>query len=1372
MASKKKGANLASVLKKNLENAPKNYGVEHDVENYKTRLSNAGIDAKEATDSRNPIEKALNLTEDQNVLFDIFEIMGRPQQALFGAIDAAQKGKNVGKAALEGLKGNKQTSGGQLLRNAGIDSDGINGAKEGGLNPLSWGIDDVLGFGLDILADPIDIALLASVPATGGMSTPAVAAKFAGDAGQAGKVIKTVSKADDVMDAARAASKVDKAMDTAKVINKVDNAVDAMKVADTASDVSKTRYAIRPFQKGAKSINELVMEGAGKGAKKLLKIGDTALEKTLGLLDNATIKKIDNFARKNNISQVDAMKVLNIQPNKLDNYQAIKKIGKKAVDNSKALDGLVNKSKEIENISDIQKKGATLVSKELDDTARAIAKNMAKNADEEAEIYNDIAKSINTVIESNRDWTIKGDEILGALQPGKKVDMFSEENAKILVDKLNEYGVKANVSDGRFVKVTKGKEKLSTLQNDDILRKEFGDLKFGERLSKEDRLDIENAYKLINSSPELQDLLIKSEEFMPNVASQADTITGLDAANITREGYVPHVLSDEYRTATKRGKNPNPTKAFESRKWQMTTNEANRMKEAENARKLSENARKKAKYSSDIYKTDELGEVILDKSGDPIRQDNLYNQKIASKEKTINNYKATKESADELLRYKNTGEINLEKLTPGDARRFKVIQNQEKLQQTLEKLKKIDVSGVNSEAPIIDVNDAFKEVKKAQKELSKALLNNADDDTIKSLEKAMNQANKDLRIKTRVLERYADKAPRDLLKNVTKSFEKGKDVGEKIQKTRMKLSINIDNTNNIYQSAADISESLVSKIKYEEAALRKLDKASSDTLFKLREEQIEALAKSDALLSSLEGKEFFKTNFFTNIDTYINKSAEFNKSAQLWNEAITTGIFRNKEYVKTLDDINGKIPYGFKKIRGGNAKKLLEKYEGILPKGSTDFKDTLKFLGDNEYVLMDNDLVNMLKLSEEATSNQLKPLLNLWDGINRTFKKFSTLTLGFHARNIMGNTTNMALSGMPVSSMPKYYKKSAELWNKADDLTAKFFKGTLTDAEKADWSILEQFYRGGFSNESYAKIMGLEDIKVPKKGITNKISQKSIEMNEFVDGHNRLALLMYANDNPKYVQKLGKADAIEAVKYVLFDPSNMSDLEKTTLKRIMPFYTFTKQNLMFQADNIMKNTPKYNRLFKTLNKMYDDVGEDGYYDYQKDSMQIPLPFTDDDGNQLFLKANLPLSDLGEWMSNPIQRTVSSTSPIIKAPIEYVTGVDTFTGQPSYKTKTEQLLTSLGLQNVTTNLKKKAEAIVARYEGDTTNQEMMSELFRSIVQNVNAENIKQSGLYDELEGYQALVKQLKDEGREIPTITEINRNAKNKVNALMRKRTSS
>ena len=1374
MASKKKYTSLAETLKKNRENAPKNYGVEHDISNYETRLDTAGVDVDEATDKRNFIEKALNLKEDQNFIFDFFEILGRPQQALFGAIDAAQKGEDVGKGALEGLKGNKETSGGQLLRNAGIDSKGINGAEEGGLNPLSWGIDDVLGFGLDILADPIDLALIASVPATGGLSTPAVAAKFAGDAADVAKVAKT---ADKVIDTAKV---VDKAVDTAKVIDKTR---DVVKAADTASDVAKTRYALRPFQKGAKSISDLTFEGIGKGAKKLIKAGDNTVESVLKVLDNKTIKKIEDTAKKLNIDEIQAAKRLNLSADKLDAYKALKTMGQKALDSSKSLGGFLGRSRQIENISDIERKGAHLYSKELEDTARNIAKSMAKDAGEEQKIYEEIAHKINTLVESNYDWTIKGDEIVGSLQPGKKIDMFSKENAELLTKNLKDYGINAKFND-RYVTISnKGTKELSAsksasnlkkLQESKKARKNFSNLEFGQRLSVDDLRDIEEARAFINSSPELQDLYRRSEDFIPNVASGADTLTGLDSSNITKEGYIPHVLSDDYRNITKGGKGPNPSKTYNTRKWQMTSNEANRLKASLNEKQLAKNASKRKRIESGIYKTNDKGEIILDKAGNAIREDSAYAKKVERQQRKVESLKKTQESAQELINYKNTKEINLEKLTPKDQKRFKVIQNQEGLQETVNSLKSMDVSNVKVEKPIVAVNDAFNNVKKAHKDLNKALLKNADDDTVKTLEKAVKEANKELKTKVKVLEKYADKTPRDTLNKVTKAFENGKDVGEKLQKARTKLALGVENTNNIYQSAADISTGLTKKIELEEEELSKLlRKGANDIVYEDGVLQLEALAKADSVLHSKEGKEFFKTNFFTNIDTYINRSAEFNKSAQIWNEAITTGIFRNTDYVKTFDDLEkGKIPYGFSKISGTEAKTLLSRYEGILPKGSSDFKETLRMLGDNKELYMDTDLVNMLKLSKDTSDNKLEPLLKMWDGINRTFKKFSTLTLGFHARNIMGNTTNMALSGMPVSAMPTYYKKSADLWNRADDLTAKFFKGTLSDAEKADWAILEQFYKGGFSNESYSKLMGLDEIKEAKKGVINKISQKSIDMNEFVDGHNRLALLMYANDNPHYLKRLGKSDAIEAVKYVLFDPSNMSDVEKTAMKRIMPFYTFTKQNLMFQAENIMKNTPKYKRLFKTLNKSYDAIGEDAYNSYQKESMQIPLPFTADDGSQLFLKANLPLSDLGEWISNPVQRVVSSTTPIIKAPVEYVTGIDTFTGEQSYKSKGEQLLTSLGLQNPTVNMKKKADAIIAKYNGDMTNQEMFAELFRSLVQNVKSENVRQNRLYDELEEYQALVKSLKDEGQSVPTMTEINKTKGYRLDALKRKRANS
>ena len=51
--------------------------LQSQVNNAKTRLTASGAD----TDTRDWFEKLFNLPDDQNILFDIFEILGRPQQA-------------------------------------------------------------------------------------------------------------------------------------------------------------------------------------------------------------------------------------------------------------------------------------------------------------------------------------------------------------------------------------------------------------------------------------------------------------------------------------------------------------------------------------------------------------------------------------------------------------------------------------------------------------------------------------------------------------------------------------------------------------------------------------------------------------------------------------------------------------------------------------------------------------------------------------------------------------------------------------------------------------------------------------------------------------------------------------------------------------------------------------------------------------------------------------------------------------------------------------------------------------------------------------------------------------------------------------------
>ena len=58
------------------------------INNLKAQLTVGGVDPNEALDKRNFIEKKLNLTPNQNAIFDFFEILSRPQQALFVGIES------------------------------------------------------------------------------------------------------------------------------------------------------------------------------------------------------------------------------------------------------------------------------------------------------------------------------------------------------------------------------------------------------------------------------------------------------------------------------------------------------------------------------------------------------------------------------------------------------------------------------------------------------------------------------------------------------------------------------------------------------------------------------------------------------------------------------------------------------------------------------------------------------------------------------------------------------------------------------------------------------------------------------------------------------------------------------------------------------------------------------------------------------------------------------------------------------------------------------------------------------------------------------------------------------------------------------------
>ncbi|PWV90271.1 hypothetical protein DFQ01_14447 [Paenibacillus cellulosilyticus] len=115
--------------------------VQRQITNARTRLQDVGVNVKTDTDRRNWFEKATNLPEGQNFIFDALELLGRPSQAILGMLNEKQTGGDkFGEAAWKGFSGQERTHGSDLMERAGVH------------NKL---MKAVLGTGLEIALDPL-----------------------------------------------------------------------------------------------------------------------------------------------------------------------------------------------------------------------------------------------------------------------------------------------------------------------------------------------------------------------------------------------------------------------------------------------------------------------------------------------------------------------------------------------------------------------------------------------------------------------------------------------------------------------------------------------------------------------------------------------------------------------------------------------------------------------------------------------------------------------------------------------------------------------------------------------------------------------------------------------------------------------------------------------------------------------------------------------------------------------------------------------------------------------------------------------------------------------------------------------------------------
>ena len=1360
--------------------------------NYKTRLEAINADGK---DTRNPLEKLLNLPEDQNVLFDIGELLDRPFNAIKGGIEAAQEGEDVVEGLKSGITGEEQYYAGDILRNAGVSD------KELFKNPLSGekvSMADLLGTGLDIFGDPTSY-----IPVGGLVKSASVAnkgwklAKAADTVTDATKALSTAQDAKKAIDALSTASDAERAASALRVAN----AADALSAANKTKNAAQQAYdLVKNMPAPNMSLQDAAVYGLAGGVSDLANITDRLVTRGLAKADDlnisrmvrggATAKQLGRYRQtsdlyrgaKNAVSRFTNYN--QVLPNNISNTvrasdDAVEAAATRA---TSRLDG-INKQ-----IDEYVKKGndtnKDFMFKSTDDVNTALQEIFSRqNKTKTTNIYNffsDAAYSNGrkqtAKLTGNLDELQKvADDLNNATVNGKRLGTQINLTVEPVKGSTNNQGqlilsgIK-NKGKTNLRNVVKNKDFKQYLKGIDVNTPVQLQNKESQEALSALNSKVDDYVKQFNDDPELQRFYNEKLKIGQDFVNE--TGENLDFNQIwSKQGYFPKGLNENLRY--------NRNKAYAPAEYgNYSAGEANIIREdkrlsnirskdstiASKTGMLSEN--RQQRIGEKIYGTEQNLKEARDvaKAVDNLKYNRISENEINALTSSLSDRnKRTLERAlkaknsqvktKNLIKSKNEALANISDSIGDDVLKKVVQSNNTRLAKSYmsnttkynNELKKAS----NLEKQITKASNAGQDVSKMTKQLETAYDNAAK--YKRSLDFQRSQIDGSLTNKiTNSMQRTVDKTSTvsKRIESLTNTQKSAANKFDEVRKSSNDMVVNLENRLNSL------------KIQYENADPKLLENIESDK--KLRE-SIKNLEQEKEMLQSDLGKDLFSTSIDDGLADFMNRDVRTNKDMVGYSTVLFDAGLHDDSIVRfinkdgTTKNIAGGVRVGKQELN--DILTFAKKNKNLLPEGiNTNIDDFAKQLAKSDGVYMDKtayELINRNMFDDETTNVFVEGL----NKVNDIFKTISTTSPGFHLRNAVGNYTNMALSGIPLTSAADELANANRVLNK-NYMYRLLNKGASNASEAADLKLINQFLDSGFLDQAdeirdlqsvIKRFDGTDKYKGAFMDAFGKIFDFNRKVNFVVDSRTRMAVMNYANKHPEYLSKLGLSNPTQAARFVAMDPSNMTPFEKSKMRKILPFYTFTKQNMLFQAKNFLRNSSKYTELIRALNLSYGELDEDQYREYQKSGMQIPV-YTDEEGNTLMLKTNLPAADLGEWFDSPtnfVQRFVSSSTPLLKTPVEIATGVDPFTGYESNKSGLDYLAGILGLSNVT-----RAFENVPQVSEDNTSAENFARILSSVGAYNEAETIANSNAYNEFLEYQEYIDELKSQGIEVPTIAEL------------------
>lgn len=289
-------------------------------------------------------------------------------------------------------------------------------------------------------------------------------------------------------------------------------------------------------------------------------------------------------------------------------------------------------------------------------------------------------------------------------------------------------------------------------------------------------------------------------------------------------------------------------------------------------------------------------------------------------------------------------------------------------------------------------------------------------------------------------------------------------------------------------------------------------------------------------------------------------------------------------------------------------------------------------------------------------TKQQNKLLSLYDDFTTAYKTVNTAyNPGWQVKNFFDNYMQSYIETGIEALSPKRHEQSTRIVNQimgdrsisgikipsrslSDDMLKQTYGKTkytyqdIMDALEDSGFVESSLFASELGNKAYNNMLGIvksSDLSIgdKTKAIINNYLLPQSEKSIWSLGGNHNAVRSEAIARTNIVlaeidKGVSLEKAIDKSKKALFDYNDLSEFEQQVMKRIIPFYTWSRKNIPYQIENLLLQPMKYNYFNDTKNALNQagialSGGEnDDRNKYTEDMVRLPWNHTEVTGGGL------------------------------------------------------------------------------------------------------------------------------------------------------------